>query len=72
MSGKTSDPIDMAHLLLAFFIIGALWQAASMVLEQALAAGTVPRLPDLVCPDDDRRPLAAHRIQPVPHGSPQL
>lgn len=36
--------------------------------EQALAAGTVPRLPDLVCPDDDRRPLAAHRIQPVPHG----
>lgn len=35
--------------------------------EQALAAGTVPRLPDLVCPDDDRRPLAAHRIQPVPH-----
>ena len=71
MSGKTSDPIDMAHLLLAFFIIGALWQAASMVLNKPLLP-TVPRLPDLVCPDDDRRPLAAHRIQPVPHGSPQL
>ncbi|WP_416184231.1 hypothetical protein [Megasphaera sp.] len=36
MSGKTSDPIDMAHLLLAFFIIGALWQAASMVLNKPL------------------------------------
>lgn len=33
---KTSDPIDMAHLLLAFFIIGALWQAASMVLNKPL------------------------------------
>lgn len=26
----------MAHLLLAFFIIGALWQAASMVLNKPL------------------------------------
>ena len=35
--------------------------------EQTVIAGTVPRLPDLVHPDDDRRSLAAHRLQPVPH-----
>ena len=36
MSGKTSNPIDVPHLLLAFFLIGAIWQAASMALNKPL------------------------------------
>ena len=36
MSGKTSNPIDVPHLLLAFFLIGAIWQTASMALNKPL------------------------------------
>ncbi len=33
---KTSNPIDVPHLLLAFFLIGTIWQAASMALNKPL------------------------------------
>lgn len=36
MSGKTNNPINILHLLFAFFLIGAIWQIASMVLSKPL------------------------------------